>query len=274
MRFILSLSAFVSAVFSAGQTTAPSGAITVSPGGTYSTIQAAVDSLSTSSTTAQSIFNLAGTYKEQVIIPARKATLKIYGYTTDTSSYAINFVTITHSSSLASGAADDEATCTVINEAAVALAAYGDSQGYYGVGLHGYQDTPSPKSATRSTLIAMSREPSTLSSDNMPERNRRKRESHIFGRLLLCDQQVNHRQVSQLDRRATTLGSIINAAEWEFWSSSDDRTDAVAFVEYGNTGTGALEGCASFATKPSSAITISTALGSGCTSWADTKYLS
>lgn len=103
---------------------------------------------------------MAGTYNEQVIIPARAAKLTIYGYTTDTSSYTSNVVTIQHSSSLASGAPNDQATGTVQNSAgntnfyninikntygkgsqAIALAAYGTSQGYYGVGLYGYQDT-------------------------------------------------------------------------------------------------------------------------------------
>lgn len=116
--------------------------------------------MSTTSTTAQSIFILAGTYSEQVTIPSRAAALTVYGYTTDTTSYTSNVVTITHSSSLLSGAADDEATGTVINEAAntkfyninikntygkgsqaIALAAYNTEQGYYGVGLYGYQDT-------------------------------------------------------------------------------------------------------------------------------------
>jgi pectinesterase len=60
----------------------------------------------------------SGTYSEQVTIPSRAAALTIYGYTTDTTSYTSNVVTITHSSSLLSGAANDEATGTVINEAA------------------------------------------------------------------------------------------------------------------------------------------------------------
>lgn len=93
-------------------------------------------------------------------IPSRAAALTIYGYTTNTDSYTSNVVNIVHSSSLASGAASDEATGTVINEAentkfyninikntygkgsqAIALAAYNTQQGYYGVGLYGYQDT-------------------------------------------------------------------------------------------------------------------------------------
>jgi pectinesterase len=104
--------------------------------------------LSTTSTTAQSLFILAGTYTEQVIIPARAAALTIYGYTTDTTSYTSNVVNIVHSSSLLSGAASDEATGTVQNTAAnskfynvnikntygqgsqaIALAAYGTQQG-------------------------------------------------------------------------------------------------------------------------------------------------
>ncbi|KAI9055906.1 hypothetical protein LZ554_000843 [Drepanopeziza brunnea f. sp. 'monogermtubi'] len=193
MRFILSLSAFVSAFSAAGRTTASSGAITVGSGGTYPT-------------------------------------------TTDTSSYATNVFTITHSSSLASGAADDEATSTVINEAvgaslynvnikntygkgsqAVALAACGDSR---------HSPRPSRSTAGSGTVYLG-------------------RPSSEFARVVV---------------QSTTLGSNIDAAGWEVWSSSDGRTDAVTFAEYGNTGTGASEGCASFATKLSSAITTSTVL--------------
>lgn len=72
----------------------------------------------------------------------------------------------------------------------------------------------------------------------------------------------------------TALGSIINSAGWEVWSSSDTRTGSVTFDEYANTGTGASGTRASFAKKLSSAVTISTVLGSGYTSWADTSYLS
>jgi pectinesterase len=116
--------------------------------------------LSTTSSTAQSIFIFAGTYKERVVIPARAATLTIYGYTTDTSSYTSNVVSIEHSGSQASGSATNYDTATVANNAkntkfyninikntygsgsqAVALAAYNAQQGYYGVGLYSYQDT-------------------------------------------------------------------------------------------------------------------------------------
>jgi pectinesterase len=76
--------------------------------GQYSSIQAAVDALSTTGTTAQAIFINPGTYTEQVYIPARKAALTIYGYTTDTSSYLSNQVTITYGLSQLNVSTDDE----------------------------------------------------------------------------------------------------------------------------------------------------------------------
>ncbi|CZT41610.1 related to pectinesterase precursor [Rhynchosporium secalis] len=160
MRFLLALSSLVTAVFAVGRTSAPAGALTVGSGRKFSTIQAAVNSLSTTSTGSQSIFILPGTYKEQVIIPARKAILKIYGYTQDTSSYTGNQVTIIHGASLKNGAPNNRLTGTVVNDAANtafyniniknsygpgaqagALSAYNTNQGYYGVALFGYQDT-------------------------------------------------------------------------------------------------------------------------------------
>ncbi|KAK3381504.1 pectin lyase fold/virulence factor [Podospora didyma] len=144
-----------------GRTSAPPGCLTVAKsGGQYSTIQAAVNSLSTTSTTAQCIFISAGTYAEQVLVAARKAQLSIYGATTDTSGYAANQVTITASKSQASpgGLSNDETATLRVKAAgfrlynvnvnngygkgsqAVALSAYADS-GYYGSAFTGFQDT-------------------------------------------------------------------------------------------------------------------------------------
>lgn len=80
--------------------------------------------------------------------------LTIYGYTSNTASYSGNVVNLDWSSSLASGAADDEHTAALINlsknvavyninikntygkgSQAIALSAYNTEQGYYGVGL-------------------------------------------------------------------------------------------------------------------------------------------
>lgn len=69
------------------------------------------------------------------------------------------------------------------------------------------------------------------------------------------------------------LGSIINAAGWEVWSTSDTRTQDVSFGEYGNTGAGAKGTRASFSSKLSSALSIATVLGSDYAEWVDAAYI-
>ncbi|KAI5841745.1 carbohydrate esterase family 8 protein [Morchella snyderi] len=154
--------AFAQLVLAASRTSPPTGCIVVSPSATsgqYSTLQSAVSSLSTTSSAAQCIFIYAGTYSEQVYIPARAALLTIYGETTDTTSYASNTVTITQGKSQ-DDSANNDATATIrafsvglkiynVNIAntrgkgsqAVALSSQGDQQGFYGLKLTGYQDT-------------------------------------------------------------------------------------------------------------------------------------
>ncbi|KAF4978216.1 hypothetical protein FZEAL_5377 [Fusarium zealandicum] len=160
MKLFATLS-FVTAALAASRTSAPSGCLTVrkSPStGQYGTVQAAVNALSTSSTSAQCIFIDQGTYTEQVLVPARKAQLSIYGYTTDTGSYSGNKVTITGKKSQADGLNNDETAPLRIKSTnfklynvnvantygkgsqAVALSAYADS-GYYACAFTGFQDT-------------------------------------------------------------------------------------------------------------------------------------
>ncbi|CAN8105999.1 unnamed protein product [Discula destructiva] len=158
MKSVLSLAALLTSVLAASRTSAPSGCITAGSGGTYSTIQAAVNSLSTTSTTAQCIFIEPGTYKEQVLVSARSAQLTFYGYTSDTLSYSANQVTITNNLAAASGLTDDETGTLRVKAAnfkayninivnsygkgsqAIALSAYATS-GYYACQIRGYQDT-------------------------------------------------------------------------------------------------------------------------------------
>lgn len=277
--------------------------------------------MSTSSTTAQSLFVLSGTYNEQVIIPARKAALTIYGYTADTSSYSSNVVNIVHSSSLASGAANDQATGTVQNSAdntkfyniniknsygkgsqAIALAAYGDSQGYFGVGLYGYQDTllanignqfygkcyiegavdfifgqharawidGSTIVSTDSGSITASGRPSS-SDVSYYVINKSTVTGSGTGTVYLGRPWAEYARVAVQN---TALSAAVNGAGWKIWNTGDERTGNVVFQEYGNTGTGASGTRASFATKLSSAITISTILGSSYTGWVDSAYIS
>lgn len=158
MKHLLTLLATVTAALATGRTSAPAGCITVGSGGSYSTIQSAVNSLSTTSSTAQCIFIKPGKYSEQVTVSSRAAQLTIYGYTSDISTYSSNQVTITGSLSQADGLNNDgTATLRVkaanfkmynVNVAntygqgsqAVALSAFADS-GYYACAFTGYQDT-------------------------------------------------------------------------------------------------------------------------------------
>ncbi|KAF4631932.1 hypothetical protein G7Y89_g6194 [Cudoniella acicularis] len=325
MHYLLSLSSFVSAVLAASRTSAPSGAITVGSGGTYSTIQAAINSLSTTSTTAQSLFILAGTYTEQVIIPSRAAALTIYGYTTDTTAYYENVVNIEHSSSLLSGAASDEATGTVQNLAAntkfyninikntygqgsqaIALAAYNTEQGYYGVGLYGYQDTLLAQTGNQvygacyiegavdfifgqharvwidssdirvSGVGAITANGRASSTDVSYYVINKSSVAGTSGTAAGTGTNYLGRPWSEYARvcfQNTVLSDIINGAGWEVWSTTTSNTEDVTFQEYGNTGAGASGTRASFSTALSSAITISTILGSTYTSWVDTSYL-
>ncbi|KAK5716393.1 hypothetical protein LTR17_016366 [Elasticomyces elasticus] len=142
--------------------TIPSGALVVGGDGDYTTVQQAVDALDTSSTSEQTIFIGAGTYKEQVYIQKLAGPLTIIGETDDSTSYANNQVTITSSHALADSANDD-ATATLrvwtsnfkmynvnvkntygqadSDGQALALSANAGNQGYYGCAFYGYQDT-------------------------------------------------------------------------------------------------------------------------------------
>lgn len=163
MRFelaLLSLSASaLASPLRAGRTSAPAGCLEVGGSGKYKTVQSAVDALSSSSSSSQCIFINQGTYKEQVYIKPLSGQLILYGYTTDTSSYSANKVTITQSKSQSDGLTNDETATlraatsnlkvyniNLVNtrgkgSQALAVSAQGDKQGYYGVQFKGYQDT-------------------------------------------------------------------------------------------------------------------------------------
>ncbi|KAK4695646.1 pectinesterase, partial [Phenoliferia sp. Uapishka_3] len=151
------------AVSTTARTSAPSGALVVSTSpasGQFATIAAAIKSLG-SSTKAASIFVEAGTYSGSVYI-TYGGKLTIYGYTSDTSSYAGNKVTLTNDGSKSTDGNDDASgtlrvhsngftmyNINVVNSyglqaeqsQALALSAYGTEQGYYGCSFVGYQDT-------------------------------------------------------------------------------------------------------------------------------------
>ncbi|KAH8666848.1 family 8 carbohydrate esterase [Xylariales sp. PMI_506] len=314
--------ALVATACATSRTTAPSGCITVATsGGDYSSIQSAVDSLSTTSSTAQCIFIESGTYEEQVEVPSREAELTFYGYTSDTSSYTGNKVTITASYSVADGLSDDETGTLRIKadnfkmyninvnngygegSQAIALSAYADS-GYYGCQFTGYQDTVLAESgyqvyancliqgatdfifgqdapawfencdirvldASIGYVTANGRDSSSGESYyvfNNCDVAAASGESVTAGAFYLGRPWGAYARVVFQD---STLSEVINSAGWAEWSSSDPNTSDVTFGEYDNSGDGAEGTRASFAETLSSAVSISTILGS---SYASAAY--
>lgn len=140
----------------------PSGSLVVSKNpshGQYQTIQAAVNALSKTSTRSQRIFIEPGTYNEQVVIPALKGPLAVFGSTASTADYTHNTVTITHNLSQKNHLSDQETgtvrvmsphvalyNVAIVNSfgegsQAIALSAEQDQFACYGCAIHGFQDT-------------------------------------------------------------------------------------------------------------------------------------
>lgn len=331
MRSIFSLLAILPTfVFAASRTSPPSGCIVVSKtatSGQYKTVQSAVSSLSTTSTSAQCIFIYQGTYNEQVYVPARKAALTIYGYTTDTSSYSGNTVTITQKLSQDDVSGND-LTATLrawstnfkvynINlvntrgqgSQALAVSAQADKQGYYGVQFKGFQDTVLANEGSQvyakclivgaTDFIFGQRAKAwfdgvdirvVTASIGYITANGRDSDSnpsfYVINKSSVAAASGNTvasgayflgrpwRNYSRVVFQKTSMTNVINSAGWKVWGDSDPRTDNVYYGEYSNTGDGSKGTRASFAKKLSSAVDITTVLGSGYTSWVDTAYLS
>lgn len=289
-------------------------------------IQKAVSSISTTSTSTSSIFIYAGTYTEQVTIPVLAGPLVIYGETANTASYTSNVVNLQWDSSLLSGAASDEATSAMINTSpnvkvyninikntygkgsqAIALSAYNTKQGYYGVGLYGYQDTLLAETGNQvyaacyiegavdfifgqhaSVWITKSAIAVTAGGGCITANGRssatdvsyyvidQSTVSVASGASVAADSVYLGRPWSEYARvcfQETSLSSIINPAGWSVWSTSEPNTEDVTFEEYDNSGSGASGTRASFSTKLTSAISISTILGSDYATWVDAAYL-
>ncbi|CAE6477239.1 unnamed protein product, partial [Rhizoctonia solani] len=80
------------------------------------------------------------------------------------------------------------------------------------------------------------------------------------------------REYARVIFQNSNIGSNIVAAGWKIWSDATPNTAHVYYGEYNNSGAGAWNSNrVSFATKMSSAISITTVLGS--TSWIDSAYL-
>ncbi|KAM0287596.1 hypothetical protein ACHAO9_007626 [Fusarium lateritium] len=312
MKLLATLN-FITAALAASRTTAPSGCITVkkSPGsGQFGTIQAAVNSLSTTASGTQCIFIDQGTYSEQVLVSSRSAQLTIYGYTADTSGYSGNKVTITAKKSQADGLNNDASATLRVKAAnfklynvnvantygkgsqAVALSAYADSGG---CALTGFQDTLLANEGYQvysrcliqgATDFIFGQRASVWFEKNdlrvvtanvgYITANGRDSDSnmsyYVFNNCNIAAAAGNTvangayylgrpwRQYARVVFQKTSMSSVINSKGWSIWNTGEENTAHVLFGEYGNTGAGASGQRASFATKLSSAVSISTVL--------------
>lgn len=190
---------------------------------------------------------------------------------------------------------------------AVALSCYGTSQGYYGIALYGYQDTllsnegnhVFAKSFIQGATDFIFGQHARAWIDGADIRI--KGPGYITASGRSSDSDVNYYVINKSNVAAdssttatagsvylgrpwgnyarvcvqnTVLSNLINSAGWKIWNTGDPRTDHVTFQEYGNSGAGASGARASFSTKLSSPISISTILGGDYANWVDTSYLS
>ncbi|KAL3457955.1 pectin lyase fold/virulence factor [Aspergillus heterothallicus] len=299
----------------ASRTSAPAGCLTVGGSGTYSKIADAITALGSSSADA-CIYIAAGTYQEQLTFKYG-GSLTIYGETADTSSYKQNTVTITHTiSSPESGSLVSSATVNaqqddisfynvnIVNgygkgAQAVALAASGERQGYYGCQFLGYQDTLYARAGIQyysncyiegavdyifgaasawfgectivsngaGYITAMSREvatdPAWYCFDHC-------KISGKSGLDLSGDVYLGRpwRVLARVIYQNSALSDIINPAGWT--TMAEGATPL--YYEIGNSGDGADTSERLYESSISAAVDKNTVLGSGWSTWIDRSY--
>lgn len=223
-----------------------------------------------------------------------------------------------------SGAASDKDTAALINEGtnvsvynidikntygegsqAVALAAYNEQQGYYGVGLYSYQDTLLAQEGAQiyancyiegATDFIFGQEGlvwianSTIAASGagcITASGRDSSDSDSY--YVITDSTVTTasgadvsegdvylgrpwREYARVVYQRTVLPDIINSAGWRVWNTDDTRTDGVTFEEYDNSGDGS-SGDRDFETTLSAALEIGDVLGSDYADWVDADYI-
>ncbi|KAJ4480103.1 putative pectin methylesterase, partial [Lentinula aciculospora] len=189
---------------------------------------------------------------------------------------------------------------------ALALSAYGTNHGYYGVGFYSYQDTVLAEQGAqyygycyiegavdfifgqhgfaffqRNTIASIgagaitadgpASKTDVVINESTIEQSSAATED-LTGLVYLGRPWTEFATVAYT---SCTLGSIINSAGWEVWSSTEPNTEDVTFAEYDNGGAGSAGTRASFATKLTSNAdyTAAAVLGSDWTSWVDQGYV-
>ena len=256
----------------------------------------------------------------------------VQGYTSDASSYTANTVNITYNLALKDVSNDDE-TATVrawasnlkvynlnilntfghitSNGQNLALSAHAGNQGYYGVGLYGYQDTLLANTGkqlyARSTIVGAidfifgqraeawleNIDIRTLAAGSVTASGRNDTDnpswyvvsnSTVDGVNATVQAQagINYLgrpwgEYARVVFQYTYLGQVVNPAGWNEWNPPpQERTCCVTFAEYGNTGPGAEGPRADFSQQLDAPIERADVLGSGFEAewWVDVSYLS
>lgn len=223
-------------------------------------------------------------------------------------------------------AADDEHTAALINESpntavynlnirnlwgegaqAIALSAYNTSQGYYGVGLYGSQDTLLAEVGNQiyanSYVEGMTDfifgeharawiTNSTIASNGYGwlTASGRKSDSDVSW-YVITDSVVTTAEGADVEDGSVYLGrpwrdyarvtfqrcslsSIVNETGWGVWSDSAPQTDHVVFEEYDNYGAGSdTTNRASYSSQRNASVEIGPILGSDYLEWVDPLYL-
>ncbi|KEP48055.1 pectinesterase [Rhizoctonia solani 123E] len=290
-------------------TSPPPGSITVGPGGTYSTLSAALQD-----TSSNVYFVYATSIQERVVIT--RSNITIYGQTSDESTYSQNQATI-YNNIPASTAGSNEASATVSIHAsatdvklynlniantygrgsqAIALAIDATRFGAYGVNLTGYQDTL----LTNNRLHYFSKGYINGATDFIFGMNssiwitQSTIETTATGWITASGRFLDDPYYYVIDRsniigtgtqylgrpwrdharvifQNSVLGSQIQSAGWSGWGTTP--TDHVFYGEYNNTGPGAWNSArVAFATNMEKGLTLDTVFG-GSIGWVDPAYL-
>ncbi|KKY37851.1 putative carbohydrate esterase family 8 protein [Diaporthe ampelina] len=303
------------------------GSITVCATGEcdWPTISSAVNSISNTSTDPTTIFVYNGTYTEQVYLPPKAAKVTIYGQTADITSYHGNTVTLQYNSSLAV-APNDEWTAPLINESpntavynldirnlwgegyqAIALSAYNTSQGYYGLGIYGSQDTLLAEVGNQfyanSYIEGMTDfifgeharawiTNSTVASNGYGWVTASGRvDDDDPSWYVITDSVVTAAEGAEVEDGSVFLGrpwrnyarvtfqrcemgSHINETGWSEWTEDEPQTDHVTFEEWDNSGAGSdTSDRAGYSTVRNSPLPIEFILGADYKDWVDKLYL-